>query len=145
MFPLRAFLVLVAGLMVGFDVPPGPTEWSLGQNNPDPFCGVGGGGTAIEFAVPVTAHVNVDVWRPDMSSVARHLTDGMLSPGYFTVVWDGRDSLGAFVPNGSYPYRLTATNEERTRLLFQDTKVARIECLTSVESSTWGRVKALYR
>jgi len=147
MLPPRVLVVLAAGLMfsVVAVAQPAPPDWSLRQSYPDPFCNAGGGGTAIEFFVAAQAHIVMEVWHPDTSFVEKTLIDGMLSPGFHTVVWDGSDAQGAKVPDGSYPYRLTATNESGTELLFQDTKVAQVFCATPAELSTWGKIKALYR
>jgi hypothetical protein len=121
-------------------------EWSLSQNAPEPFCNdEGGGGTAIQFTVLVQAHVSIEVWDAGMTSVVRSLVDGFLEAGVHMVVWDGRDSLGVRVPNGEYPYRMTATDAGETGVLFDDAKVAHVQCDTPVSGETWSAIKALYR
>ena len=39
-------------------------------------------------------------------------------PGYYTILWDGRDGLGREVPSGVYFYRLITDRYQTTRKLF---------------------------
>ena len=143
---LAVFVVLVAlGGSALAQVPPVP-DWSLSQNAPEPFCNLeGAGGTAIQFGVAEHARVTLDVWDASMASVVRVLLDGVLAPGSHMVAWDGHDSLGVPVPDGTYPYRMTATDDGGTEVLFQDTKVAHMSCATSAVGETWTVIKAVYR
>lgn len=119
---------------------------SLEQNVPDPFCNThGGDGTNIQFALASDARVTMQVWDAGMVAVVRTLIDGQNLPaGAHMVRWDGLDTLGAVLPAGPYPYRLTAADRDGS-ILFEDTKVAHVDCTTLLRPTPWSRIKALYR
>lgn len=114
--------------------------WSLEQNDPDPFCSYKTV-TTFQFSVAETSPVLFQVWNPSDTEVVRTLVEGVLSAGAYSIVWDGRDDQGAVVPDGEYPYRMTAGDPP----LFEDAKIATVLCPTEVDGSTWGVVKAKYR
>jgi hypothetical protein len=120
-----------------------PTSWELRQNDPDPFCS-NPGATRIDFLVPQSAQIELVVLSSDGNDVVRTLMDGMLAVGAFSVVWNGRDANDVPVPNGTYPYRMTATDAQ-SAVLFQDTKTATVECVVGVRPDRWGAVKQIYR
>ena len=123
-----------------------PPEWSLAQNVPDPFCNVvGDGSTTIAFAVETQAHVLLEVLDTDGVSAVRTLVDGILAAGLHSVIWDGTDSLGVPVPNSSYAYMMTATEEGGTEILFRDTRTAHLNCANPTDPETWGHFKSRYR
>ena len=93
------------------------------QNHPNPFKGH----TAISYWVPgrrvwgmtddgkdiITYYggsdsnmANVSVYDASGRRV-RKLADEARVPGFYQVIWDGRDDLGQKVPSGSYFYRLS--------------------------------------
>ena len=118
-----------------------PPEFALEQNDPNPFCGQ----TRISFAMPVQVDVTLVVWNPDSTMVVRTLIDGRLPAGYHMVIWDGRDDGGASLPNGVYPYVLTAVQVPGDPPIFVGSFRATIDCPTPIEMRTWGSVKSLYR
>ncbi|OGJ88283.1 MAG: hypothetical protein A2268_05215 [Candidatus Raymondbacteria bacterium RifOxyA12_full_50_37] len=82
-----------------------PYKFALDQNSPNPF----NPRTCIRFAVPAmdkgaaTMHMTVyDI----KGSVIRSLVQGVVSPGYHTVVWDSRDDNGAVCQNGVYVLKM---------------------------------------
>jgi len=82
-----------------------PGEIAVVQNNPNPFREA----TLVRFSVPpsicgqsVTLHVYTSTGR----LVAR-LIDEALSPGHYTVRWNGTSATGAELPAGTYGYILT--------------------------------------
>jgi len=147
MVRLGVLVVLVALLLLGGSALAQIPDWSLGQNAPEPFCDdEGGGGTTIRFTLQTQARVAMNVWDADMTFVVRSLIEGELkNPGVYMIAWDGHDQAGVRVPDGAYPYTLIATNEGGGEILFQDTKVAHVQCDTPVAVTTWGVIKALYR
>jgi hypothetical protein len=54
-------------------------------------------------------HVTVEILSGDR--VVRKLMDWATMPGYYTVVWDGRDDTGKPVPAGTYRYRAQADQD----------------------------------
>ena len=74
----------------------------LDQNAPNPFVA----GTTIKFAVPTNGRVKVAVY--DVSGrLVKDLADRVLTPGEYTVHWDGRDSRNKEVGPGVYFYTFT--------------------------------------
>ncbi len=89
-----------------------PSHYVLNQNYPNPF----NPSTAIRFGVPTEGDVSLVIYDL-MGTTVRTLAVGRFSPGYHTVVWDGRDDAGQIVPTGVYIYRLKAKGATLTRKL----------------------------
>ncbi len=89
-----------------------PTEFALAQNYPNPF----NLGTRIEFAVPRTSEVTLNLF--DLRGRLVHeLHRGQLAPGVYSLVWDGRDDLGRVAPTGVYIYSVRIGNWQTSRRL----------------------------
>ncbi len=138
LLPLAVIVTLATAAGASAQVVPPPPSWSLQQNEPDPFCGA----TAIRFGVAEAAHVQLAVWDAGMTAIARWLVDGQLAAGEFEVIWDGRDDQGGKLPDGEYPYRLTAMVGGVNA--FEDASAAHLLCNVSVEPQTWGTLKSIY-
>jgi hypothetical protein len=122
-----------------------PDHFELFQNFPDPFCVLETGGvTEIRFMTPMSSRVLLEVWSPDTTVVLRTLNDGFLHPGYYTYIWDGRDGVGEILPEGLYPYSMTATDTDTGDSLYYDMLVATIECPQVLRATTFGRVKEAF-
>jgi len=80
-----------------------PQVFELGQNYPNPFSN----STAIDFAVPRGVDVNLAICDV-VGRTIKVLADGLCSPAYYTVHWDGKDSQGRLVSPGVYVYTLIA-------------------------------------
>jgi hypothetical protein len=80
-----------------------PKEFGLSQNYPNPFNPT----TEIKFALPVGAHVNIDVFNV-LGQKIRSLVDTDMEAGYKSVIWNGTDNAGAPVSSGIYFYKLNA-------------------------------------
>lgn len=85
------------------DGPNLPTSYSLSQNVPNPF----NPNTTIEFALPRTSEVKLDVFNL-LGQKVRTLVDDQLGAGFKRVEWDGKDDNGADVASGVYLYRIKA-------------------------------------
>jgi hypothetical protein len=140
--PTRLALLLV--LLLAGPALAQPPAWSLQQNSPDPFCG-STAPTIIQFSMGQSARVVLEVWNEDMSVVVRTLIDADLVAGSHQVVWDGRDDASMPLPDGTYPYVLTAMQTGGSDILFQDTRDAHISCAVAAESRSWSALKATYR
>ena len=141
--------LLASGLPAGTaaDTEGPPPDWDLGVNVPEPFC-PDLGTTVIQIGVAEGTHVELVVWNPPMTAVLRVLIDGLLSPGYYQVAWDGLpEGSQNPVPEGVYPYRMVAYYEgEPENPLFDETKTMTIHCEpTPTQPETWARLKALFR
>lgn len=75
----------------------------LEQNYPNPF----NPETEIRFSVPEARRVVLRIYNMFGQEV-RTLVDQQFKPGYYSATWDGRGSLGNFMPSGVYFYRLEA-------------------------------------
>jgi hypothetical protein len=96
--------------------PENPERFSLGRNFPNPFNPI----TTIDFSIPVSCHVQLEVYNV-LGQRVKLLVDENRPSGLNTVTWDGTDSDGNPVPSGVYFYRMTAEefNEVRKMLLIR--------------------------
>jgi hypothetical protein len=78
-----------------------PEQFELSQNYPNPF----NPETRIRFAVPVTAEVEITIFNA-LGEKVRELAREKYSPGYYEVIWNGRDAQGITVSSGVYFYQL---------------------------------------
>ena len=86
-----------------------PEKLALHPNYPNPFNPM----TTISFALPKTAHVQLQVF--DLSGkLVVTLTDETLSAGQHQAVWTGRDDTGRQAASGMYFYRLMADGQARS-------------------------------
>jgi hypothetical protein len=78
-------------------------QFALEPSYPNPFSSA----TTINFAVAERSTVRIDIF--DMKgSLVRSLVSEQLDPGTYPVTWDGTDSNGQEVANGSYFAKMTA-------------------------------------
>ncbi len=83
-----------------------PAVLQLTQNRPNPFNPV----TTIRYGLPARGAMELAVY--DVAGrVVRVLADGERDPGWYEVVWDGRDTSGQRVGSGVYFCRLSAGSE----------------------------------
>jgi parallel beta-helix repeat protein len=78
-----------------------PRTLALKQNYPNPFNPV----TSIEFALPKQSHAKLSIYNL-LGQRIRTLIDESKPAGFWTVVWDGKDSGGNSVSSGIYFYAL---------------------------------------
>jgi hypothetical protein len=83
----------------------GVFQFSLFSNFPNPF----NAATTINYAIPEGAEVRMVVYDLGGRQV-RVLVEGDHPPGWYTVVWEGRDAEGREVASGVYFYRLEVGN-----------------------------------
>jgi len=82
-----------------------PVTFSLFQNSPNPFNPV----TTIQYSIPAgeSKHVTLNVY--DLrGALVRTLVDDISNPGYYSIIWNGRDEVGTRVSSGIYLYQLKA-------------------------------------
>lgn len=137
---LAALLILSQTSMFSAADAQPPPEFSLEQNDPNPFCGT----TVIRFALPEVFHARLEVRTTDDAATVRLLIEGLLMAGLYSVEWDGKDDDGVSVPDGDYPYRLTVTEGAGGPVIFEDAKTASVRCSNPVEGATWGAIKATF-
>lgn len=87
-----------------------PLTYSLGQSYPNPF----NAGTTIRYELPQASKVSITVYNM-LGQLVRILVDEMKLAGYYTVVWDGRNTGGQSVASGVYTYRMEAGDFVQTR------------------------------
>ena len=89
-----------------------PRRYFLSQNFPNPFNGT----TTITYAVPIRedgaeAFIHLGVYNM-LGQEIRCLVDEVVSPGFYSVDWDGTDLHGKFAGAGIYFYKLVAEDFE---------------------------------
>ncbi|MEA2077656.1 MAG: T9SS type A sorting domain-containing protein [Candidatus Marinimicrobia bacterium] len=82
-----------------------PFMYELGYNYPNPF----NPGTLISYALPVNAHVVIDIYNV-LGEKVRTLVNESSTQGVYVTIWNGQDDLGNQVNSGIYFYRMTAGN-----------------------------------
>ena len=94
-------IVVLIPCTAGIEAKEGLTA-RLDQNSPNPFAA----GTAIRFVVPSQTRVKVAVY--DVTGrLVKELRDEVMTPGEYTINWDGRDSRSEEVGPGVYFYTFT--------------------------------------
>ncbi|MFB0515017.1 MAG: PQQ-binding-like beta-propeller repeat protein [Candidatus Neomarinimicrobiota bacterium] len=78
-----------------------PSQFNFSENYPNPFNPV----TTVRYDVSLSSDVSLIVYDILGREVAR-LADQEMEPGYYQVIWDGRDVIGREVPSGIYIARL---------------------------------------
>jgi flagellar hook assembly protein FlgD len=86
-----------------------PSELSLANSYPNPF----NSSTVIEFGIPEEENILLVVYDLLGRKVAT-LIDKPVSPGYYSINWDGKDMSGTDVPSGVYFAGLSADGNFRT-------------------------------
>jgi hypothetical protein len=88
----------------------------LGLATPNPFRNA----TSISYAVEGTDAQAIDISVYDISGrVVRRLESGILNPGQYETVWDGRNDDGATVARGMYFVRvISGSKQATTRVMF---------------------------
>ena len=81
-----------------------PLSYSVGRNYPNQFNPM----TQIAYQVPEAGRVRLVVYNI-LGQRVRTLADGLVSAGFHSVAWDGRDDSGRPVSSGIYLYRMEAT------------------------------------
>jgi hypothetical protein len=80
-----------------------PKSFWLSQNFPNPF----NPGTEIQFALPMPSDLVIKIY--DITGKKMNiLVQEHYQSGYYAIHWDGKDSSGKPVPNGTYLYQLQA-------------------------------------
>jgi hypothetical protein len=80
-----------------------PNEFFVSQNFPNPF----NPSTMIRYQVPMQSEVQLVVYNM-LGQKVRILVNDLAEPGYYQVIWDGRDDAGKQLPSGIYIYNMTA-------------------------------------
>jgi hypothetical protein len=90
-----------------------PVAFSLSQNRPNPFSGL----TEIKYGIPKETDVEIAIYSISGQKIATLLNEHR-KPGYYTVIWDGRDGSARQVTSGVYFYRLRAGDHVTTRKMY---------------------------
>ncbi len=91
----------------GLDVPDSPVnDFELGQNYPNPF----NPSTTIPIQARQPGTLKVQIYNMEGRLIQTLLQDSV-SPGHYTVLWNGMDARGNEVSSGVYFYRLKVQNQ----------------------------------
>ena len=97
-------IVSVNGEIVAVDnnnpTPP-PEQYNLNQNYPNPF----NPSTTISYSVQTSGLVKLKIYN-NLGQLIRTLVDEQMTPGEYTIVWDGVSDSGSAVAAGTYFYQL---------------------------------------
>jgi len=87
-----------------------PTEYSLGNNYPNPFNPI----TKFTYSLPEDVRVSITVYDIQGRAV-KTLVDSEQSAGYKSIQWNATNSAGAPVSAGLYFYRIQSSNFSQTK------------------------------
>jgi hypothetical protein len=87
-----------------------PAIFALAQNYPNPF----NPETVISYQLPVVSEVRLTIFN-SLGQEIRTLVNGHQSPGFKSVVWDGKNALGQAVSSGVFFYTLKAGDRVQTK------------------------------
>ncbi|MCB0292142.1 MAG: T9SS type A sorting domain-containing protein, partial [Calditrichaeota bacterium] len=83
---------------------------ALSANYPNPF----NPSTTIAYQLPQSVPVTLTVYNL-LGQRVRRLVQGVLPPGYYQAVWNGRNDAGVAVGSGIYIYRFEAGDYRQVR------------------------------
>lgn len=83
-----------------------PEKFALHQNYPNPF----NPSTEIRYELPDNSQVTLSIFNL-VGQKVRTLVEEAQSPGYYNILWDGKNDIGAQVTSGVYLYKIIATTE----------------------------------
>ncbi|PWK13446.1 FlgD immunoglobulin-like domain containing protein [Tumebacillus permanentifrigoris] len=78
-------------------------------DTPDPFKVTGLTNSTISYTLSEDANVSVKIYN-STGSVVRTLQNALLPYGVKSVVWNGKNDAGALVDDGTYTYKINATD-----------------------------------
>lgn len=87
-----------------------PMKFSLSQNYPNPF----NPSTIIEFRTNEESNVAINVYN-STGELVKNLFNENLTPGLYTVRWDGTNNYGEKLSSGTYFYRINAGESFETK------------------------------
>ena len=93
-------------------------SFNLAQNYPNPFeiKNSKSPETTIAYQLNRREKVLLKIYNA-LGQELRVLVKGYKMPGKYSVIWNGQDESGHFVPNGIYFYKLQIGNQQKTRKL----------------------------
>jgi hypothetical protein len=89
---------------------PVPVEQSLACSYPNPF----NIQTKIDYAIPTQSPVSIRVYNI-LGQEIRELISQDMQPGYYSIIWDGKDNSGSAVSSGVYFYVLRTPEKATTK------------------------------
>ncbi len=89
-----------------------PTEYALHQNYPNPFNPT----TTIVYDVPEDSYVTLTIYDL-MGRRVYELVSGRVSPGTYSIIWNGTDANNNSVASGMYLYQLKSGDFVETKKL----------------------------
>jgi outer membrane protein assembly factor BamB len=88
-----------------------PEAFAIYQNYPNPF----NLATTIKYQVPIAAKVNICIY--DLQGrLVNNLVDSQHNPGYYSVIWSGKNRKGQTLSSGMYFYQFRAKSENNSYL-----------------------------
>jgi hypothetical protein len=110
------YVAFVCGDPVTTDIEDSPlnqnvaTDYKIEQNYPNPF----NPSTIIEFRANVENKVSIVIYNAN-GELVKNLFDEFLTPGLYTVRWDGTNNFGEKLSSGTYYYRIKAGGNFETK------------------------------
>ncbi|MCK9407921.1 MAG: right-handed parallel beta-helix repeat-containing protein [Bacteroidetes bacterium] len=89
-----------------------PTVFALEQNYPNPFNPT----TTVNYQLPEAGNVNITIYNV-LGQRVRTMMNGVQSPGYYSLQWNGTDDSGKPLSSGMYLYRMEAVTGAKQKFV----------------------------
>jgi hypothetical protein len=89
-----------------------PLEPYLNNNFPNPF----NSSTQIEFGITKIEHVSISIYDVTGKWII-NIVDKKMLPGTHTLRWNGKNTLGNYVPSGNYLLVMSSSSLTRSRII----------------------------
>ncbi|MEO0114844.1 MAG: FlgD immunoglobulin-like domain containing protein, partial [candidate division WOR-3 bacterium] len=94
---------------------PLPSVFILYANQPNPFAKM----TEIRYGIPIKTRLRITVYNSSGQEIAT-LINGIQSPGWYSVKWNGKDNKGNNCPAGIYFYRIESEEYKATKKMVKN-------------------------
>jgi hypothetical protein len=106
--PYEDYCINPYGVEEDYKVNDVPLQTMLNMLSPNPFSR----NITIRYQVAKSSMVNLMVY--DLSGrLVRNLESGLIEPGYYNVVWDGRDDMGRKSSTGIYFVKFNTSDYDK--------------------------------
>lgn len=105
---------IIPGIPSSIITPEALTKAILDQNYPNPFNST----TTINFSVESNSHVRLQVYD-ESGRLVNTLQDNNLTPGSYSISWNGTDRNNIILPSGNYYYQISIDGRTQAKKMIK--------------------------